>query len=1190
MANAQLGTVLGHIRRMVASQSGLNLTDSQLLHEFSVNQDQTAFTALVKRHGPMVLGVCRHVLHHEQDAEDAFQATFLVLARNAASVRKKEALAGWLHGVAYRMAMSKKRAAARRRIHEGRAKTMPQRSPPSELALREMQKILHEEIQRLPERYLAPFVMCFLEGQSRTEAARQLGLNEGTVRSRLSRAREQLRGRLSRRGVALSALLGAAAILADASNGAVPSLVVNSTVKAALAYAAGNAAPGAISAEVAALVQGASKAMFYSKLKVATALLLAVSVGTTAFGVLRHQILAAEPTEQKQVQQPEPATTTPQSTLKDVFGDPLPRGALARLGTVRFRHGAPVHFLAFPPDGKTVISAANDRLVRVWDLATGKELHRIGPGGEVESLAFRIPAVYGERLALVIAAVSKDGKLLATHFDEPTVELWEVATGKKVGSIPLGKFEVMGLAFAPNGKHLAIASLYGIVRVWDIDAGKLVREFGKTPNVPYVLGGGGAIVYAPDGKTLVSLVGEGSGAKLDEEISNAKYWTSIKFWDPETGRELRTVTVAGFGGVVPPVFSPDGQLLAYAGGDCEIGLIKADTGVVLHKWRLAERLGGWPTLAFAADSTKLYSRLVGSGERIREWDVKTGKELRQLGDSPPVDDGPSLALTADGKMLSFGGSSIRFVDVASGEESGKELVSVSVNKDRATSILAWVRPSGGHSGKLLFVSYAPDGKSLLTRDGHSLRWWDLATGKQVKQLALPFDETMAGCNYTGDGRYLAVCKKAADIQLTDIASGKQVATIPRGSAVVSMVRAAPDGRTLVVCRLEASDAVLYEIPSGKELCAVPLGGQFLHNREVRFFFSPDGKYLGVYDMAKSVTIRDAVTGRALLKIPLGDGAKVTSGAFSPDGRTVALDQGDGLVRLVELASGKERANFGKEYTPKGMARRYPVSTIDSVDSGGVLGSHATVAFSPDGRLLAHAELDNSVQVWDTATGQRLARFEGHQGVISMIAFAPDGRSLASAGSDSTALVWDIQGLSAKAGPAPRVLDDDAMQARWKELAGGDAQTAGAAINAMVASRQQAVTFLKTRLQPVAAVEPAVIAKWIEQLDSSDFKVRQKAQADLLAAGEQVLPYLEKELARKGLPLQTRRRLEALQSKLAVALPATGDRLRLVRAVEALERIGNAEARQLLQTLAGGAPGTLAASQSEAALKRLKENP
>ncbi|HLJ93822.1 MAG TPA: RNA polymerase sigma factor, partial [Gemmataceae bacterium] len=185
MAKGQLDAVLGHIRRLAAVNKASDLTDCQLLAEFSTHQDQTAFTALVRRHGPMVLGICRHVLHHLQDAEDAFQATFLVLARNAGSIRKPEALASWLHGVAYRTAMNARKAAIRRRTHEGKAKTLPSPNPPWDIAWKEVQSILDEEIERLPEKYRAPFVLCFWEGQSRAAAARQLGLKEGTVWSRL---------------------------------------------------------------------------------------------------------------------------------------------------------------------------------------------------------------------------------------------------------------------------------------------------------------------------------------------------------------------------------------------------------------------------------------------------------------------------------------------------------------------------------------------------------------------------------------------------------------------------------------------------------------------------------------------------------------------------------------------------------------------------------------------------------------------------------------------------------------------------------------------------------------------------------------------------------------------------------------------------------------------------------------------
>src|SRR5690242_12515033 len=181
------------------------MTDRDLLQRFARALDGDAFAALVQRHGPLVLGVCRRVLRQEQDAEDAFQATFLVLAKNAASICDAGAVVSWLYGVAHRTARAAKRAAGRRHAHESRARAAPPADPSWEAAWREVQAILDDEIDRLPDRLRAPFLLCHLEGQGRAEAARELGLTEGTVWSRLAQARKLLRGRLSRRGITLSA-------------------------------------------------------------------------------------------------------------------------------------------------------------------------------------------------------------------------------------------------------------------------------------------------------------------------------------------------------------------------------------------------------------------------------------------------------------------------------------------------------------------------------------------------------------------------------------------------------------------------------------------------------------------------------------------------------------------------------------------------------------------------------------------------------------------------------------------------------------------------------------------------------------------------------------------------------------------------------------------------------------------------
>src|SRR5262249_17436258 len=238
MAKATLTRVMQHVRMLATAQSDANASDAELLHAFITDRDQDGFTALVHRHGPMVWHVCRRALGQQQDAEDAFQATFLILARKAAAVRKRAALASWLYGTARRIALSIKRAAARRRSREGQVKAMRPSDPCAELAWREGQALLEEEIGGLPAEDQAGFVLRCLESRSQTEVAALLGLKEGTVSSRLNWARKRLQSRLARRGVTLSVVMAAVALM-PAAGQAVPAGLARATVCAAGALASG---------------------------------------------------------------------------------------------------------------------------------------------------------------------------------------------------------------------------------------------------------------------------------------------------------------------------------------------------------------------------------------------------------------------------------------------------------------------------------------------------------------------------------------------------------------------------------------------------------------------------------------------------------------------------------------------------------------------------------------------------------------------------------------------------------------------------------------------------------------------------------------------------------------------------------------------------------------------------------------
>jgi RNA polymerase sigma factor (sigma-70 family) len=293
MATSQVSEVIQYLRRTVLLPDRAAMTDGQLLSRFLEGRDEDAFAALVQRHGPMVWGVCRRLLPNHQDAEDAFQATFLVLVRKAATVRPRDMVANWLYGVADMTAHRGKVAAAKARRRERQFVNMPEPAVAEPDLCTDLRPLLDQELTRLPDLYRVVVVLCDLEGKTRKETARQLGLPEGTVASRLARARAMLAKRLARHGLAVSGLALAAVLSKQAASACVPPSVVASTIKAASLLAAGQTAVGIISVKVAALTEGVVKTMFLTKLKIATAVLL-VAVAAAGSGGLLYRTQAAQ--------------------------------------------------------------------------------------------------------------------------------------------------------------------------------------------------------------------------------------------------------------------------------------------------------------------------------------------------------------------------------------------------------------------------------------------------------------------------------------------------------------------------------------------------------------------------------------------------------------------------------------------------------------------------------------------------------------------------------------------------------------------------------------------------------------------------------------------------------------------------------------------------------------------------------
>jgi RNA polymerase sigma factor (sigma-70 family) len=1145
MANTQLRAVVHSLRHLCAAEEHRQQADGELLAAFLSRRDQTAFTAIVRRHGPMVLGVCRRMLARPEDAEDCFQATFLLLARRAVSVRKRESLGSWLHGVAYRMATNSRRAAARRRAHEARAAAAPAPNPAWLAAWREVQAVLDDEIQRLPAAYRQAFILCGLEGKGCAEAARELGQQEGTVWSRVARARGLLRARLARRGVSLALVLAAGAVSDNALRAAVPAEFVRATAR----VAAGRVPP---SASVGALVQRGVPGMVGGKVKgIATALFLAGALVVGAGALARQQgavAPGAPPAGKDLPPAPEGAKDTEPKEAQaavDRYGDALPPGALARMGTVRFRPGDSVGRLAFSPDGKLLASGNWHMSVRLWEAASGKEVRRI-PGPHY------------------FIAFADGGKAIVTRHgrDEYDLHLWDVATGKELRTIPVAEFRQY-TELSPDGKVLVTAAYKGkVVYVHDPGNGAETHKI-ETKGVV-------GLALSPDGKTAAAL----------EQDNLEKKGTAVRLWDTATGKELRMIEVpfsVRDGDVTPLAFSPDGKTLAGAPADKAIRLWDVTTGKELRS--LKGHGGPVQALAFSPDGKVLASG--GRDQTVRLWEVSSGKELHHMtGHRSWVQ---ALAFAPDGRTVASGAqdNTIRRWDVATGKE---------------------IAPPGGHEYWVFTAALSPDGKTLATGAGDgTIRLWVAGTGEELRKI----DTGHGWVNsvaFSPDGKSLVSGGWDKTIRLWDTATGKELRRIEGHGAEVIRVAFSPDGKLIASApkvsfrdgkRLppnEQDSAVrLWDASTGKEVGRLeghPDGATCLA-------FSPDGKRLvtaaGAWEGVPHVW--DVGARKEMLHL----GASARSVAFSPDGRFLAVGGrvSNGTVEMLgqalqlwDTSTGKVVRQFHRE--PRVEKRRgaiavgggKPVVVSEGPGPRFVNG----VAFTPDGRCLVSAESDGSVVVWEVLTGQVRREFLGHQGEVNGLAVSPDGRKAASVSTDLTALVWDVTGLLHR-GPRPGRATAERLAEHWDALGGQDAEKAGRAALALTATPDQAVELLKKKLLPDATPPDAArVDRLIADLDSETFDTREAAERELGRLGRAVEPALRKALKGSS-SAEQKQRLEKLVGALDAS--ARSQDVTASRAVEVLEWVGTPEAKRLLDELTRGAPGTRLTEEAAAALRRLR---
>jgi RNA polymerase sigma factor (sigma-70 family) len=368
MANSPMSEVLQHLRRTKFLQAAAGMTDGQLLECFLSRREEAAVEALVGRHGPMVWGVCRRILRNEHDAEDAFQATFLVLVRKAASIVPREMVANWLHGVAYQTARKARALAAKRKGRERQVTVMPEPRVVEQDRWHDLQPLLDQELSRLPEKYRVVLLLCDLEGKTRKEAARQLGCPEGTVAGRLARARVLLAKRLARLGFAGSGGALAAALAQGAASGCVPPAVVSATVKAASLMAAGRVAAGVIPVQVAVLTEGVLKTMHLTKLKAPLALLLLLGLMTAGTGLFTYGGFAAQRAETRREAEDEPPANRDNGEDQDLLQEQRMRILVEeqRL-TQLIDDGLRKARSTYPNDPAAALKLLRDSTLQVWD-------------------------------------------------------------------------------------------------------------------------------------------------------------------------------------------------------------------------------------------------------------------------------------------------------------------------------------------------------------------------------------------------------------------------------------------------------------------------------------------------------------------------------------------------------------------------------------------------------------------------------------------------------------------------------------------------------------------------------------------------------------------------------------------------------------------------------------------------------
>ncbi len=891
------------VRHLLPLQN--SATDAELLQQFVEARDEIAFAEIVRRHGGLVRGVAHRLLADSEMAHDVFQAAFLLLAKKANSIGWGRTVGPWLYQVTCRMAHKARVRRARQAVRftpEVEAYA-PLSHPADNLVWAEVRNALDDELSRLPSIYRDPLLLCYLEGLSRDEAADALGCSLPVLKGRLERGRAFLRRGLERRGLTLS--VGLAAVF-------IPGSSISAKASEELALLAANSVLGVpIPASLRLLTEMGSSG-FSLKIVWLAGVLVVLSLGM-AFAMSQpgHQQVVADSTADNPavIKQEKPAETE---------NEALPAGAIARLGSTRFRHSGLRDFVVLK-DGKSAVTGGNDSVLKYWNLDTGRLIRTVALEGRKESTG--------------VVALSPDGKLFAAT-EGTRLDVWNAETGKQIKSFPSLKQPASGfLYFSPNGDYLVIGTFQRTASLlaWRTEDAERTIPLPKTriggdstfhacfsPDSSRIVVGGGSgeklcvfdvkdlttvmelqcnartSVVTPDGKTLVV-----NSMRQGVEDSD------VCMFEMGTGKELRRFPLPG--GAYSLDISPDGRTLAYGFSE-QSCLVDLATGKVLHK------LTGRPiAVAFTPDGNTL---VANAGTYLRTWNPTTGQEKDpQLGN---FGYDSALAVSPDGRIL------------ASADWLSREVTLWDLKNGRVQREL----PLGGIEKRYVRdLAYSADGKVLHAAQGMGfIQSWDPTTGEDRASIQL--ERKGDGANgpwlyryfyrfrLSPNGRRVTALERVLDGRVSpaertsfgiwDMSNGKVISErefpyeLRRWTWLGNSNVALPNAKGLSILVPE-SGKVQFNIPE-----AAPRGPVVA---------SPDGQLIAGMVPAKagdsgtlSVRIWESATGRPISTIQT---AKADYLAIGPDDRTL-VSAGSHTLQVWDLATGHERGRFKLEVNAAGL--------------------------------------------------------------------------------------------------------------------------------------------------------------------------------------------------------------------------------------------------------------------------------